>query len=80
VDAEAGALCFRFADDGPGVPSEVEHRLFEPFATAGKVGGTGLGLTVVRRIAEEHQGRIEVEPRPGGGTAFVLSLPLHGPG
>lgn len=76
VGAEEDQLQFRFADDGPGIPEELEHRLFDAFATAGKVGGTGLGLTMVRQIADEHGGEVEVSTREGGGTVFRVSLPL----
>lgn len=77
VAAQDEALSFVFEDDGPGVPKEVEHRLFEPFATAGKVGGTGLGLAMVRQIADEHGGWVTASRRRGGGTRFELSIPLE---
>jgi signal transduction histidine kinase len=76
--AEAGGrLVFTFADNGPGIPEEVEGRLFEPFVTSGKRDGTGLGLAIVRKIVEEHQGEITVESRrgQGHGTTFVIKLP-----
>lgn len=69
-------LIFAFADNGPGVSSELADRLFEPFATAGKVGGTGLGLAMVKQIAEEHRGTVRYEPL-GEGARFVLELPLE---
>lgn len=79
VDATDESLRLAFEDDGPGIPDELEHSLFEPFATAGKVGGTGLGLAMARQIAEEHGGSIEVESREGGGARFVVMLPLAAP-
>jgi signal transduction histidine kinase/putative methionine-R-sulfoxide reductase with GAF domain len=63
-----------FADNGPGIPFEIEHRLFQSFATSGKVGGTGLGLAIVKKIAEEHGGTIEAHSSQAGAT-FVLTLP-----
>jgi signal transduction histidine kinase len=63
-----------FSDTGPGIPKEIEHRVFESFVTSGKRGGTGLGLAIVKKIAEEHQGTITVSSTPHGAT-FVLRLP-----
>ncbi|HWP34041.1 MAG TPA: GAF domain-containing protein [Thermodesulfobacteriota bacterium] len=62
------------ADDGPGIPEEVRRRLFEPFNTT-KPNGMGLGLAIVRRIAEGHKGTIRVWSEPGRGTSFTLALP-----
>jgi signal transduction histidine kinase/putative methionine-R-sulfoxide reductase with GAF domain len=74
--AKDDALVVTFADNGPGIPYEIEHRLFQSFATSGKVGGTGLGLAIVKKIAEEHGGTIEVQSS-GAGATFVLTLPQH---
>lgn len=68
------ALVLEFADDGPGIPDEIRHRLFESFATHGKEGGTGLGLAVVQKVAEDHGGWMEVESQPGH-TVFRMVLP-----
>ncbi|HEY3445322.1 MAG TPA: GAF domain-containing protein [Myxococcales bacterium] len=63
-------------DTGPGVPPELAERIFEPFFTT-KAAGTGLGLAVVKRIAEAHRGEVRLEPSPPGkGARFVLVLPL----
>jgi signal transduction histidine kinase len=69
-----GALVLQFKDDGPGIPEEIRERLFAPFTTHGKEGGTGLGLAVVRSIVEDHGGTIEVESEPGH-TVFTMTLP-----
>jgi signal transduction histidine kinase len=69
-----GSLVLTVSDDGPGIPDEIRARLFAPFATHGKVGGTGLGLAVVRTIIEEHGGSVTVESEPGN-TVFTLVLP-----
>jgi len=61
-------------DRGPGLPAAVRARLFEPFA-AGARGGAGLGLALARRIAVLHDGEIEIEDRPDGGTRAILQLP-----
>lgn len=63
------------ADDGPGIPPEVQQRIFEPFFTT-KAKGTGLGLSVARRIIEEHHGSISAESQPGQGTRFTIKLPV----
>lgn len=71
-------LVFHFDDTGSGIPEDLRNRLFEPFETAGKAGGTGLGLAMVRQIAEEHQGSVEIEEAPGRYTTrFTFRLPLR---
>ncbi len=62
------------ADDGPGIPEAVRRRLFEPFNTT-KPNGMGLGLAIVRRIAEGHKATVRVASNGGAGTAFTLELP-----
>jgi signal transduction histidine kinase len=73
----------RVCDRGPGVPEALRERIFEPFyrlpGHAETAGGVGLGLSLVKQIAERHGGRVRCEPRDGGGSCFVLSLPV-GPG
>lgn len=68
------AIVITFSDTGPGIPKEIEHRLFQSFVTSGKIGGTGLGLAITKRIAEEHGGTIAVKSTPRGAT-FTLRLP-----
>jgi signal transduction histidine kinase len=62
-------------DDGPGVPPDVMDRIFSPFFTT-KPQGTGLGLAIVRKIVNAHDGRIDVNARATGGTAFRVTLPV----
>ncbi len=75
-DFSEGGECVevRIKDTGAGMPEEARKRLFEPFRAA-KSGRLGLGLTISRRIAQEHGGRIEVESSLGRGTTFTVSLP-----
>jgi signal transduction histidine kinase/putative methionine-R-sulfoxide reductase with GAF domain len=73
-DKESGDLVVSFSDTGPGIPKEIEHRLFQSFVTSGKKGGTGLGLAIVKKIAEEHGGTISVQSSSRGAT-FKLRIP-----
>jgi two-component system sensor histidine kinase KdpD len=74
-----GALCIAFTDHGPGVAPGEETRIFASFYPGGRQGdrrpGTGLGLAICRGIAEMHGGTMHVEPTPGGGATFVVTLP-----
>jgi len=65
------------SDTGPGIPKEVEGRLFQSFVTAGKKGGTGLGLAIVKKIVEEHGGTVGVRSSDAG-TTFELRIPQRG--
>jgi signal transduction histidine kinase len=62
------------SDNGPGIPASVRRTLFDPFVTAGKTNGTGLGLTLAHRIAEEHGGGVCLEESSRERTVFTLSL------
>jgi signal transduction histidine kinase len=62
------------ADTGPGIPPADRERLFEPFFTANKPGGHGLGLWVSRSLVERYDGRISVDDAPGGGARFTVWL------
>jgi signal transduction histidine kinase len=64
-------------DNGPGVPADLQGRIFEPFHSTKGLKGTGLGLTVTRRIVEEHRGRVGVtsDPERGPGATFTVLLP-----
>ncbi|MEM9488071.1 MAG: GAF domain-containing protein [Myxococcota bacterium] len=76
--AEPPLLVFEVADNGPGIPVELEGKLFEMFATA-KQGGTGLGLAIVKKIVDEHDGAITYESRRGEGTTFTIRIPRDRP-
>ncbi len=74
AEESGGALVIKVSDTGPGIPPEIEARLFQSFVTAGKKDGTGLGLAIVKRIVEEHGGTIAVSSVPRG-ACFVMRLP-----
>ena len=62
------------ADNGPGIPSDSQAQIFEPFFTQ-RAGGVGLGLAVVRQIVHAHQGEIYYQPSQQGGAQFTITLP-----
>jgi signal transduction histidine kinase len=65
-------------DSGTGIDPAVKDRLFEPFFST-KTSGSGLGLALVKRIAEDHGGGVSLETAPGQGTRAILWLPAGGP-
>lgn len=71
-----GMAHVRVQDNGPGIPEAIRERLFEPFVTHGKKGGTGLGTAISKKIVEEMGGRIWFETACGQGTTFHIRLPL----
>jgi PAS domain S-box-containing protein len=74
-EKDAGFLDVSISDTGPGIPPEIQEKIFEPFVT-GKPKGTGLGLAITKRMVEAHKGRIELETYPGG-TIFRVILPIN---
>ncbi len=67
----------QFTDSGCGIPPEIQGRIFEPFFTTKPTGeGSGLGLDIVNKIVEKHEGRIECESQPGK-TTFRVWLPIN---
>lgn len=62
-------------DTGPGMPKEQLEKIFAPFFTT-KARGTGLGLAVVKKVADRHKGRVEVTSTPGQGTCFKIFIPI----
>ena len=75
---ENGQVVVRIVDGGEGIPVESLERVFEPFYTTKAEDGTGLGLSLVRRLVEEHGGTVRVESKVGVGSAFIVTLPLEG--
>ena len=73
---EDNSVVVEVADNGPGIPPEVQPHIFEPFFTTKGVGeGTGLGLDTVQRIVKKHRGNIQVSSKPGD-TRFQVWLPV----
>ena len=76
--AVSGTAVLTVEDDGPGIPSEMEQRVFERFVRGARDGGrgSGLGLAIVRAVVEAHRGTVRLErPEVGTGTRFVIRLP-----
>ena len=76
---EAGTLVLTVDDEGPGVPQAQRERIFEPFyrlpGATERDGGVGLGLALVRSIAERHGGQVRCVDSPGRGARFEVRLP-----
>jgi signal transduction histidine kinase len=70
------AIDILIRDNGSGIPEDVRENLFEPFVSSGKQNGTGLGLTVVLKIVQDHGGDIGVDSTSDEGTVFRVTLPL----
>lgn len=71
-----GYVKIEFKDSGTGMPEEVRKRIFEPFMTYGKKHGTGLGMAIVKKVIDDHQGKIEIESEMGKGTTIRILLPV----
>ncbi|MBN1396925.1 MAG: HAMP domain-containing histidine kinase, partial [Bacteroidetes bacterium] len=70
-----GFVRISFKDTGSGMPEEVKNRIFEPFMTYGKKHGTGLGMSIVKKVIDDHGGKIEIESEVGKGTTITIHLP-----
>jgi signal transduction histidine kinase len=80
---DEGDVCeFTVADNGPGIGEGQEDRIWRLFHSSapGEGGGSGVGLALVKRIVEGHQGTVAVRPTPGGGATFVVRWPKRAPG
>jgi signal transduction histidine kinase len=78
VRSEEGRAEVEVEDSGPGIEPEVRERMFEPFFST-KTSGSGLGLALVKKIAEGHGGGVTLLSAPGAGTRAVLWLPIDVP-
>jgi pentatricopeptide repeat protein len=82
VERSNGRALIRVSDRGLGIPAADRSRIFEKFVRGARaaedgIKGTGIGLAMVRHIADAHQGRIEVESEPGRGSTFTISIPAE---
>jgi signal transduction histidine kinase len=72
------SIRIEISDNGPGIPEELQARIFEPFFSTKPAGiGSGLGLSVSKRIVEQHQGKLSFDSAPGLGTTFSIELPVQ---
>jgi signal transduction histidine kinase len=70
-----GSVLVQVEDTGPGIAPEIRSQLFQPFVSAGKRNGLGLGLALTRQTVLDHGGEIWVDSQPGRGAKFCLRLP-----
>jgi signal transduction histidine kinase len=77
--SRGGSIEIQVADNGGGMPEEVRKRIFTPFFSTKEKKGTGMGLAVVARIVESHEGDTYVDSEPGVGATFRVLLPVQGP-
>jgi signal transduction histidine kinase len=63
-------------DTGPGMPQDIADKVFDPFFTT-KARGSGLGLSIVRKIVDAHDGRLNLQTAVGTGTTISITLPAH---
>jgi signal transduction histidine kinase len=75
-EAPAPTVVVEVIDDGPGIASDLSDKIFNPFFTT-KATGSGLGLPIVRKIVDAHEGRIDLSSAPGHGTRFRVILPVE---
>jgi len=73
--AENGKVELAICDTGRGIPDELQAKVFEPFFSHGKRGGLGLGMTIMRKIVEEHGGEVHIHSVAGQGTCLTLRFP-----
>jgi PAS domain S-box-containing protein len=75
LQTEKGDIVYEVADNGAGIPEEISDKVFEDFFSTKGTEGTGIGLLVVQKVAEEHGGLVTFTSRPGEGTRFTVTIP-----
>jgi len=75
TEVRDGTVRVSVSDNGPGLPDQVQAKLFQPFVTTKKT-GMGVGLSISHSIITDHGGRLRAEPSPEGGATFVIALPV----
>ncbi len=78
ADSEERILRLEVSDQGEGMDDEVRARVFEPFYSSSRGGGSGIGLVIVKNVVEAHHGHLELQSSPGNGTTVRIGLPLRG--
>ena len=76
ISKENNEVCIALKDNGPGISTEVQDQIFDPFYTT-RTQGTGLGLAVVQAVAKAHDGRVMLESIPNEGSVFKVILPIE---
>jgi signal transduction histidine kinase len=79
VDRTDSSVTVAVSDNGPGIAEPIRDKLFHPFVSFGKENGTGLGLTVVQKIVQDHGGQVLVERTPDARTIFRIKIPGRAP-
>ena len=78
TEYEGDFLELTISDNGSGIPTEIQHRIFDQFFTTKEIGvGTGLGLSIAQNIVQRHHGTLKFETKLGIGTKFIIRLPLN---
>jgi signal transduction histidine kinase len=77
VRHEGETVSIRVTDNGPGVPRQIQDKLFQPFVSAGKQNGSGLGLAIVQKCCVDHHGSVDLEVSSPGRTVFCITLPIE---
>jgi len=79
VERSGSAVTISVSDNGPGIAEPIRDKLFHPFVSFGKENGTGLGLTVVQKIVQDHGGQVVLERSSDARTIFRITLPGRAP-
>ena len=79
ISGTGSAVTIEVSDNGPGIAEPILDRLFHPFVSFGKENGTGLGLTVVQKIVQDHGGQVLMERTPDARTVFRITIPGRAP-
>ncbi len=75
IGGTGSAVTIEVSDNGPGIAEPIQDKLFHPFVSFGKENGTGLGLTVVQKIVQDHGGQVLMERTPDARTVFRITIP-----
>jgi len=79
IGRSGASVTIAVADNGPGIPEPIRDKLFHPFVSYGKENGTGLGLTVVQKIVQDHGGKVLMERTADARTVFRITIPGRAP-